>query len=211
MSGASTLGILASGRGSNMEAILDAVQAGRLPLRPGVLVSNRPAARALGVARERGVPAVFVDPKPFGPDREGYDRELVRVLQLHGVDLVALAGYMRLVTPAFLTAFPGRVLNVHPSLLPAFPGLNAQAQALAYGVKVSGCTVFFVDDGVDTGPILLQAAVPVQDDDTEATLAARILEQEHRLFPQALGLVATGQFRLDGRRVTRLATISEEG
>lgn len=200
-----TLGILASGRGSNMEAILDAIDAGRLPLKAGVVISNRPAARALAAAEERGVPAFFIDPKPFGSDRAAYDRQIVQVLQAHGVDLVALAGYMRLVTPTFLEAFPGRVLNVHPSLLPAFPGLNAQAQALEYGVKVSGCTVFIVDDGVDTGPIVLQAAVPVADDDTELTLAARILEEEHRIFPAALAMVAAGQIRVDGRRVTRLA------
>lgn len=203
MTNQGTLGVLASGRGSNLEALLEAIAGGRLPVRPGVVVSNRSAARALEVARSHGVPAVFVDPRPFAGDREAYDREVVGVLRRHGVDLVALAGYMRLVTPAFLSGFPGRVLNIHPSLLPAFPGLDAHSQALTYGVKVSGCSVFLVDEGVDTGPIILQAAVPVEDGDTPETLAARILEQEHRIFPEALRLVAEGRIRVEGRRVVR--------
>lgn len=195
------LGVLASGRGSNLEAILQAVGRADLPLRPAVVVTNRPEAGALEVARRYGVPGVFVDPKPFGRDREAYDLALLAVLREHGVDLVALAGYLRLVSPLFLAAFPRRVLNIHPSLLPAFPGLEAQRQAVEYGVQVSGCTVFLVDEGLDTGPILMQAAVPVQPGDTAETLAARILEQEHRIFPEALRLVAEGRVTVDGRRV----------
>ncbi|MGE5589625.1 MAG: phosphoribosylglycinamide formyltransferase [Bacillota bacterium] len=194
-----SLGVLASGRGSNLEAILQAVERGDLPVRPAVVVTNRPQAGALEVARSHGVPGVFVDPKPYGRDREAYDRAVLSVLHEHGVDLVALAGYLRLVSAPFLAAFPRRVLNIHPSLLPAFPGLEAQRQAVEYGVRVSGCTVFLVDEGLDTGPILLQAAVPVEPGDTVDTLAARILEQEHRIFPEALRLVAEDRVTVSGR------------
>lgn len=194
-----TLGVLASGRGSNLEAILQAVERGDLPVRPAVVVTNCPQAGALEVAHSHGVPGVFVDPKPYGREREAYDQAVLAVLREHGVDLVALAGYLRLVSPAFLAAFPRRVLNIHPSLLPAFPGLEAQRQAVEYGVRVSGCTVFLVDEGLDTGPILLQAAVPVEPHDTAETLAARILEQEHRIFPEALRLVAEDRVTVSGR------------
>lgn len=194
------LGVLASGRGSNLQAILDAIGRGEVPAEVVVVISDRPDARALERARAAGVPAVFVDPGAH-PSREAFDAELARILRAHGAELVVLAGYMRLLGPSFVAAFRNRVLNIHPALLPAFPGLHAQRQALEYGVKVAGCTVHFVDEGVDTGPIVLQAAVPVREDDTEETLAARILEQEHRLYPQAIRLFAEGRLQVEGRRV----------
>jgi phosphoribosylglycinamide formyltransferase-1 len=194
------LGVLASGRGSNLQAILDAIAAGRCPARVAVVVSDRKDAAALDRARRAGVPAVHVDPRGFA-ERPAFDDAVAAVLDGHGVGLVCLAGYMRLLSPGFVTRYRGRLLNVHPGLLPAFPGLHAQRQALAYGVKVAGATVHFVDEGVDTGPIVLQAAVPVLEDDTEETLAARILAEEHRLYPEAIRLFAEGRLRLDGRRV----------
>jgi phosphoribosylglycinamide formyltransferase-1 len=194
------LGILASGRGSNLQAILDAIAAGRCPARVAIVASDRKDAPALARARRAGVPAVHVDPRAF-PERTAFDEAVARVLAEHGVELVCLAGFMRVLSPAFLRRFPGRVLNVHPALLPAFPGLHAQRQALAYGVKVTGATVHFVDEGVDTGPIVLQAAVPVLEDDTEERLAARILVEEHRLYPEAIRLFAENRLVLDGRRV----------
>lgn len=202
--GALGLGVLASGRGSNLQAILDAIARGDLPAEVRVVVSDRAGAQALERARRAGAAAVFVDPKAH-PGREALDAELARVLREHGVDLVILAGYMRILGPGFVAAFRGRVLNIHPSLLPAFPGLHAQRQALEHGVKVAGCTVHFVDEGLDSGPILLQAAVPVLEDDTEETLSARILEQEHRLYPEAIRLFAEGRLRVEGRRVRILS------
>ncbi len=194
------LGVLASGRGSNLQAILDAIEAGRCPARVAVVVSDRPGARALDRARTAGVKAVHLDPHAC-PDRVAYDRAVAAVLAEHGVELVCLAGYMRLLSPAFIAAYRGRILNVHPALLPAFPGLHAQRQAVEHGVKVSGVTVHFVDEGLDTGPIVCQAAVPVRDDDTEETLAARILVEEHRLYPEAIRLYAEGRLDVVGRRV----------
>jgi phosphoribosylglycinamide formyltransferase-1 len=194
------LGVLVSGRGSNLQAILDAIATGRCPARVAVVVSDRAEAAALERAQRAGVATCFVDPRAH-PDGEHFDRAVADVLVGHGVELVCLAGYMRLLSPGFIEAFRGRILNVHPALLPAFPGLHAQRQALAYGVKVTGATVHLVDEGVDTGPILLQAAVPVRDDDTEATLAARILAEEHRLYPEAIRLVAEHRVELEGRRV----------
>jgi phosphoribosylglycinamide formyltransferase-1 len=195
------LGILLSGRGSNFEAIAFNVTSGRLDARIAVVISNRPDARGLEKARERGIPAVCIPSK--GVPREEYDRQLVAELKAREVELVCLAGYMRLLSPVFVREFPMRVLNIHPSLLPSFPGLDAQQQALQHGVKVSGCTVHFVDEDLDAGPIILQAAVPVVDNDTAETLAARILREEHRIYSEAIALVASGNFRVEGRRVMR--------
>ena len=193
------LGILASGRGSNFAAILDAIDAGRCPAEVAILVSDRPDAEALERAAAHAIPTAVVVPTDY-PDREKYDLQVVERLRAAKVQLVALAGYMRIVTPAFLAAFPDRVINIHPALLPAFPGLHAQRQALEYGVKVSGCTVHFVDEGVDSGPIILQQAVEVCDDDTEESLSARILVEEHKLYPEAIRRIARGEVALGGRR-----------
>ena len=193
------LGILLSGRGSNFEAIAENIECARLPAEIAVVISNRAEARGIEIARERDLPAVVLPSK--GVLREEYDRRLVAELQNRGVELVCLAGFMRLLTGEFCRAFPLRALNIHPSLLPAFPGLDAQRQALEHGAKISGCTVHFVDEQLDAGPIILQAAVPVLDDDTEETLAARILEQEHRIYSEAIGIVLSGRWRIAGRRV----------
>ena len=196
------LGILISGRGSNFEAIADSVAGGALGslgAEIAVVISNRADARGLDRARARGLNAVCLPSK--GLDREVYDRMLAAELHRHGVDLVCLAGFMRLLSAGFIREFPNRILNIHPSLLPAFPGLDAQHQALAHGVKITGCTVHFVDEDLDAGPIVIQAAVPVRDDDTEETLAARILTQEHRIYSEAIGIVIAGQYRVEGRRV----------
>lgn len=195
-----TLGVLASGGGSNLQAILEACAAGRLDARVAVVISDHPDAYALERARVAGAAAVVVTPEP-GASRTAHDANLVAVLGEHGVDTVALAGYMKLVTPVLLDAFPQRVLNIHPALLPAFPGVHIHDQVLAHGVKFSGCTVHFVDAGMDTGPIIQQAVVPVRDDDTADTLAARILREEHRIFPQALQYLAEGRLHRVGRRV----------
>lgn len=194
------VGVLASGRGSNFRAIVAAVEAGRLPVTVAVLVSDRAAPPALEIARGRGIEALCLDPKEY-PSREAFDKALAATLDQRGVGLVCLAGYMRILTPGFVRHFEGRLLNIHPSLLPAFPGLHPQRQALAHGVKVSGATVHLVDEGVDTGPIVIQAAVPVRDDDTEETLAERILVEEHRIYPEAIRLFAEGRLRVVGRRV----------
>ncbi len=194
------LGVLASGRGSNLQAIIDAIEAGALPAWLAVVISDREQARALERARRHGAPALFVNPKDHG-DRAAYDRTLLRVLEEHRVELVCLAGFMRILGPELIRQLAGRVMNVHPSLLPAFPGLDAQRQALEHGVRVTGATVHFVDEGVDTGPIIGQDAVPVLADDTEETLSDRILAVEHRLYPRAIRLYAEGRLRIAGRRV----------
>ena len=194
------VGVLASGRGSNLQAILDAARREDFPAGVAVVVSDRERAAALERAARAGVPAVFLNPKDFA-DRGAYDGALERLLREHGVELVCLAGFMRILTPAFVRAFAGRILNIHPALLPAFPGLNAQRQALEHGVRVAGATVHFVDEGVDTGPIVLQASVPVHPDDTEESVSARILVEEHRLYPEAVRLFALGRLTLVGRRV----------
>jgi phosphoribosylglycinamide formyltransferase-1 len=194
------VGVLASGRGSNLQAIIDAIEAGRLNARLVVVVSDRSDAQALERARRHGVKAIFVDPKAYD-SREMFDSALGSVLEAHQVELVCLAGFMRILSPAFVRALAGRIMNIHPSLLPAFSGLHVQRQALEHGVKVSGATVHFVNEGVDTGPIILQAAVPVREDDTEETLAARILAEEHRLYPRAIQLFAEGRLQIVGRRV----------
>ena len=191
-----------SGRGSNMEAILNEKKKGNLPNAEIALVlSDKADAPALEKANAAGVKTVFVDSKPYRKNREGYDAEVLKVLREHNIEFIVLAGFMRIITPVLIEAFSHRIINIHPALLPAFPGLHAQKQALDYGVKVSGCTVHFVDAGMDTGPIILQTAIPVNPDDTEDTLSARILEFEHRLLPRALDLATSRRLRVDGRKV----------
>jgi phosphoribosylglycinamide formyltransferase-1 len=194
------LGVLASGRGSNFEAIARAAQAGRIPATVVVLVSDRPEAGALGIALACGVEPLCLDPAEY-PGREAHEKAVIAALEERRVGLVCLAGYMRLLSGVFVRHFEGRLMNVHPSLLPAFPGLHAQRQALRYGVKVAGATVHLVDEGTDTGPVVLQAAVPVREDDTEETLSARILAEEHRIYPEAIRLFAEGRLGVEGRRV----------
>lgn len=199
------LGILISGRGSNMDAILAAAKAGRIPdVKPCIVISNKPDAAGLKTASERyGVPTKVVPPD--GQKSGDYDKRLVAALEEAGVTpkdgLVCLAGFMRIISPEFVRHYRMRILNIHPALLPSFPGLHAQRQAVEYGVKVSGCTVHFVDDGVDSGPVILQRTVPVMEGDTEETLAARILEQEHQAYPEAVRLFAQGRLKVEGRRV----------
>ena len=193
------LGILISGRGSNFEAIADSIAAGAINASIAVVVGNRPEVRGLEMARQRGLNAVCIPSK--GLDREIYDRMLLEELRQHGVELVCLAGFMRLLSATFIREFPNRILNIHPSLLPAFPGLDAQRQALEHGVKITGCTVHFVDEYLDAGPIVIQAPVPVMDGDTVETLSARILEQEHRIYSEAIRIVLGVNYRIEGRRV----------
>jgi len=194
------IGVLLSGRGSNFEALADGVAAGRIPgAEIAVVISNREGAPGIDKAKERKIPARVIPSK--GLEREAYDRQVVAVLQEHKVDLVCLAGYMRLLSPFFVASYPQRILNIHPSLLPSFPGLESQRQALEYGVKFAGCTVHFVDENLDAGPIILQATVPVRDEDTEATLSARILAEEHRVYSEAVRIVLEGKYRIEGRRV----------
>jgi len=195
------LAILISGRGSNFEAIADNVAAGRLEAEIAVVVSNKPEARGLEVAHQRGLKTVCIPSK--GVPREVYDRALAAEIKKHGIDLICLAGFMRLLTPEFIRQFPMRILNIHPSLLPAFPGLDAQQQALSHGVKVSGCTVHFVDENLDAGPIVLQAAVPVLDGDTVDSLSERILREEHRIYTEGIALILSGRYEIQGRRVIR--------
>jgi phosphoribosylglycinamide formyltransferase-1 len=195
------LGILISGRGSNFEAIADNVAAGKIGAEIAVVISNRAGARGLEIARERGLNAVCLPSK--GLDREVYDRMLLAELAKYEIDLVCLAGFMRLLSATFIRQYPCRILNIHPSLLPAFPGLDAQHQAFEHGVRVTGCTVHFVDEELDAGPIVLQTPVAVLDDDTVETLSARILAEEHRIYSEAIGIVLAGRFRIEGRRVVR--------
>ena len=193
------VGVLISGRGSNLQALIDAQRDQRLGGELAVVISNVATAPGLERARVANVPTVVCDHR--GRSREAHDQELLAQLRSHDVDLVCLAGYMRLLSPVFISAFEGRILNVHPSLLPAFPGLEAQHQAWEHGAKVSGATVHFVDQGLDSGPIVLQEAVPVLDVDTAHALSDRILEAEHRIYPRAVSLVLSGRYRLEGRRV----------
>jgi phosphoribosylglycinamide formyltransferase-1 len=198
------LGILLSGRGSNFEAIAENIECANLRAEIAVVISNREDARGLQIARQRDLPAVALPSKGLPREegaREEYDMRLVAELEKRAVDLVCLAGFMRLLSPVFCRAFPLRALNIHPSLLPAFPGLNAQRQALEYGAKISGCTVHFVEERLDAGPIVLQAAVPVLDGDTEETLSLRILVQEHRIYSEAIALILSGLWRMEERRV----------
>jgi phosphoribosylglycinamide formyltransferase-1 len=197
------IGVLLSGRGSNFEALADSVAAGRIPnAEIGIVLSNREGAPGIEKARVRGIEARVIPSK--GLEREAYDKLVVEALRERNVDLVCLAGYMRLLSPHFVKAFHERILNIHPSLLPAFPGLESQRQALEHGAKFSGCTVHFVDENLDAGPIVLQAAVPVEDRDTVETLTERILREEHRIYSEAVRIVLEGRYRLDGRRVVRM-------
>jgi len=197
------IGVLLSGRGSNFEALADSISAGRIPnAEIAIVVSNREGAPGIDRARARGLATRVIPSK--GLEREPYDRQVVAALHEANVDLVCLAGYMRLLSPHFVAAFPQRILNIHPSLLPSFPGLESQKQALDYGVKFAGCTVHFVDENLDAGPIVLQAVVPVEDNDTEGTLSARILKEEHRIYSEAVRIVLEGKFTLEGRRVIQL-------
>ena len=195
----SRVGVLISGRGSNLQALIDAQRQGRLGGQIAVVISNVESAQGLERARAAGIPAVFRDHR--GRSREAHDRDVLGVLEQHAVDIVCLAGYMRILSPLFVAAYRGRILNVHPSLLPAFPGLDAQRQAWEHGVKVSGATVHLVDEGLDAGPIVLQEPVPVEAADTPESLAARILEIEHRLYPEAVRVLSAGHYRIEGRRV----------
>jgi phosphoribosylglycinamide formyltransferase-1 len=194
------IGILISGRGSNLIAILDRIAAGDLDARVALVICNRPEAAGVEAARARGVETLILDHRD-SPDREAHDRRMAEALEARDVQLVCLAGYMRLLSPWFIDRFRNRILNIHPSLLPAFPGVTAQRDALEHGVKVAGCTVHFVDETMDTGSIILQEAVPVRDDDTAESLADRILEQEHRLYSRAIALFFTGRLQIKGRRV----------
>jgi phosphoribosylglycinamide formyltransferase-1 len=200
--GGRRVGILISGRGSNMVALADAVAEGRVPgARVGLVLSDRARAGGLDLARGRGIETAVVERR--GRTRGEHEREVAEALRARGVELVCLAGYMRLLSPGFLEEFHGRVLNIHPSLLPAFPGLDAQRQAVEHGVRVSGCTVHFVDETLDGGPIITQRVVPVLDSDTPETLSARILREEHQAYPEALALVCSGRYEVAGRRVRR--------
>jgi len=194
------LGVLISGSGSNLQSIIDNIENGSLKAVIKVVISNKPDAFGVTRAQKHGIPVIIVKNGNF-KSKEDYDLELVRILKENDVDLVILAGFMRILTPAFLRAFPGKVMNIHPALLPSFPGTHGQKQAFDYGVKFSGCTVHFVDEGVDTGPIILQSVVPVLDDDTEETLAARILKEEHKIYPQAIRYFTEGKMEIKGRKV----------
>jgi phosphoribosylglycinamide formyltransferase 1 len=203
------IGVLLSGRGSNFEALADSVAAGRIPdAEISMVISNREDAPGLRRATERRIPARVIPSK--GVEREAYDRLVVAALNEARVDLVCLAGFMRLLSPYFVAAFRGRILNIHPSLLPSFPGLESQRQALDYGVKFTGCTVHFVDENLDAGPIVTQAIVPIEPGDTAETLAARILNEEHRIYTEAVRLVLSGKFRIEGRRVLPTAEETQE-
>jgi phosphoribosylglycinamide formyltransferase-1 len=193
------LGILLSGRGSNFEAIAENVRKGVIDAEIAIVISDVADARGLDVARQRKLKTCFLD--PHGKSRETFDREVVAALQENNVDLVCLAGFMRILSPYFIQQFSARILNIHPALLPAFKGLHAQRQALMYGVRYTGCSVHFVDEGVDSGPIILQAVVPVHDDDTEETISLRILKEEHRIYSQAIQWVVQDRIRIEGRRV----------
>lgn len=195
------LGVLASGGGTNLQAIIDRCQGAHFPAEIAVVIANNPDAGALERARQAGIPARCINHRDFA-GREAFDAALVAALREAGVELVVLAGFMRIITQVMLDAFPLKIINIHPALLPAFPGLHVQQQAIDYGARFSGCTVHFVDGGVDTGPIIIQAVVPVLANDTADTLAARILEQEHRVYPRAIELLAEGRVHVEGRTVT---------
>ncbi|MGA6992324.1 MAG: phosphoribosylglycinamide formyltransferase [Candidatus Deferrimicrobiaceae bacterium] len=200
MSERPSIAVLVSGSGSNLQAIIDASERGEIPCRVGIVISNKADAYGLVRAKKHGIPTEAVDHKGFAT-REEFDARLAEVIRKSGAALVCLAGFMRILTPAFVRAFPNRILNIHPALLPSFPGTHGPGQALAYGVRFSGCTVHFLDEGVDTGPIIVQAIVPVYDDDTEDTLAARILVQEHQIYPMAIRLFFSGRLVVEGRKV----------
>src|ERR1700680_819207 len=196
------IGVLLSGRGSNFVALAESVATGRIPnAEMAIVVSNREGAPGIDKAKQRGIATRIIPSK--GLEREAYDRQVVAVLNEHNVEFICLAGYMRLLSPYFVASFPNRILNIHSSLLPSFPGLESQRQALEYGVKFAGCTVHFVDENLDAGPIVLQAAIAVRDDDTEETLSTRILAEEHRIYAEAVRIVLEGKYKIVGRRVVR--------
>lgn len=195
------LGVLCSGRGTNLQSIIDAVENGQIPAPIGVVITDKPDVMALERAAKTGIPNICVNRKECA-DKQEFEERLVKALRAHGVTLVVLAGFMRILSPYFVREFKGRIMNIHPALLPSFPGAHAHRDALAYGVKVSGVTIHFVDEGMDSGPIILQAAVPVEDDDTEDTLGARVLVQEHKLYPRAIELFLKGKLKVEGRKVT---------
>lgn len=203
------LGILISGRGSNMEAILKAIKKQKIPINPAVVISNNPDALGLKIAQKMGIKTEVIASKNFEGTRWQYDQKIIKSLQKHGVTprngLICLAGFMRIISPEFISKYKNRIINIHPAILPSFPGLHAQKQALDYGVKFSGCTVHFVDSGVDTGPIILQEIVPVKDGDTEETLSKRILSKEHKAYAKAVRLVAEGKIRISGRKTRNQA------
>lgn len=194
------IGVLISGGGSNLQAIIDACEAGRLNAQIKIVVTNNPSSYGLERCHKHSIPIKVITKEAFS-NKDDYDKELIKTLKEHDVNLVVLAGFMRILTPALINAFPMRIMNIHPSLLPAFPGLDVQKKALEHGVRFAGCTVHFVDSGVDTGPIIIQAVVPVIGDDTVETLSHRILEQEHRIYPQAIQLYAEGRLSVHGRLV----------
>lgn len=200
MSGLPTIAVLVSGSGSNLQAIIDASERGDIPCRIGLVLSNKADAYGLERARKHGIPTEVVDHRAF-QTREEFDARLVERLNESGVSLVCLAGFMRVLTPLFIRSFPHRIINIHPALLPSFPGTHGPRQALQYGARFAGCTVHFIDEGVDTGPVIVQAVVPVHDDDTEDSLAARILVQEHKIYPMAIRLFFEGRLKIEGRRV----------
>lgn len=194
------LGVLVSGSGSNLQSIIDQIEKGLLDAVTTVIISNNPGAYALERAKKHHIPSIVIKHQDYR-NREDFDQEMVNVLKSHSVELVIMAGFMRVLTPLFLNAFPMKIMNIHPAILPSFPGTHAQKRAAEYGVRFSGCTVHFADEGVDTGPIIIQAIVPAYFDDTEDTLAARILKEEHRIFPQAIQLYAEGKIKVTGRKV----------
>ncbi|MGY5143345.1 MAG: phosphoribosylglycinamide formyltransferase [Candidatus Nitrosopumilus sp. bin_32a] len=198
------LGILISGRGSNMESILKAIKKKKIPINPAIVISNKHDAKGLEIAKKLGVVIEIVESKGFKGTRAEYDKEIIKILTKHGVTpkngLVCLAGFMRIISPEFVKKYKNRIINIHPALLPAFPGLNSQKQALEYGAKVSGCSVHFVDSGMDTGPVIIQAVVKIDEKDTEESLSKRILKEEHRIYPEAVNLFARKKIRVSGRR-----------
>lgn len=204
------IGVLISGNGSNLASIIDACEAEKINAAIKVVISNNPRAYGLERAHKHKIPCKVITKESF-PNKDSYDAELITTLNKYGVNLVVMAGFMRILTPAMTAAFPMRIMNIHPSLLPSFPGLDVQKKALEYGVKLAGCTVHFVDSGVDSGPIIIQAAVPVNDNDTPESLAKRILAEEHRIYPQAVHLYAEGRLRVEGRRVFDTGAVEAEG
>ncbi len=206
------IGVLVSGRGSNLQAIIDNIGKGLLPAEIAVVISDQPDAYSLERARKHNIPVIHISSKGYRGKRDEYDALLVKELQKSTVELVCLAGFMRIITPTLIRAFPNRILNIHPALLPAFPGLHVQKAALEHGVRFSGCTVHFVDEGMDTGPIIIQAVVPILDNDTEDSLSDRILKQEHKIYSRAIQLYAEGRLKIEGRRVLVIGgkTIADE-
>jgi phosphoribosylglycinamide formyltransferase-1 len=203
------IGVLVSGRGSNLQAIIDNIELGQLAAEIAVVISDQADAYSLERARKHNIPGVHINAKGYKGNRDAYDALLVQELRKRGVELVCLAGFMRIITPVLIAAFPHRILNIHPSLLPAFPGLHVQKKALEHGVKFSGCTVHFVDEGMDTGPIIIQAVVPILDTDTEDSLSGRILQQEHKIYTRAIQLYAEGRLKIESRRVSVINGITE--